>query len=234
MTKRTRVALVTGGNRGIGLEVCRQLAAGGATVLLGSRSLTAGAAAAQSIRSVGDVRAVQLDVTARADIESVHRLVTHEFGALDILVNNAAVLIAEDDAILDVSDDDLRTTFETNVFAPHAMCRAFLPAMLARRYGRVVNVSSEAGQLEEMSTYAPAYSVSKTALNGLTKMLAETVRGRGILVNAVNPGWVRTDMGGSHAPLSVREGADTIVWAATLPDNGPTGQFLSNRRSIAW
>lgn len=233
--KQTRVALVTGGNRGIGLEVCRQLARSGVTVLLGARDLQAGKAAAGQLASAQlSVTAVKLDITSDADIAGVRADVEREFGALDILVNNAAVLIGEDSSILDVSDAELRDTFETNVFAQLAMCRAFVPAMVARRYGRVVNVSSTAGQLQSMGTYAPAYSISKTALNALTKTIAESVSGTGVLANCVNPGWVRTDMGGPHAPLSVEQGADTIVWAATLADNGPTGAFLSGRRKIAW
>ena len=233
--KRTRVALVTGGNRGIGLEVCRQLARAGATVLLGSRNLQAGQAAAGQLAAAQlTVTPVQLDITSAADIERVRALVEQDFGALDILVNNAAILVAEDSGILEVSDAELRDTFETNVFAQLAMCRAFVPAMVSRRYGRVVNVSSTAGQLQSMSSYAPAYSISKTALNALTRTIAASVKDTGVLVNSVNPGWVRTDMGGPHATLSIEQGADTIVWAATLADNGPTGAFLSNRRPIAW
>jgi NAD(P)-dependent dehydrogenase (short-subunit alcohol dehydrogenase family) len=232
---RARVALVTGGNRGIGLEVCRQLAAAGVTVLLGSRKLQTGIVAATALSAERfDVRAVQLDITNSADIEAVRALVQREFGALDILVNNAAILLAEEQDIFEVSDEDFGATFDVNVFAQLAVCRAFIPAMVGRRYGRVVNVSSTAGQLQSMGNYAPAYSISKTALNALTKVVAESVSGTGVLVNSVNPGWVRTDMGGRHAPLSVEKGADTIVWAATLPDNGPTGAFLSNRRPIAW
>jgi NAD(P)-dependent dehydrogenase (short-subunit alcohol dehydrogenase family) len=229
------VALVTGGNRGIGLEVCRQLAGTGVTVLLGSRDLHAGADAARQLTSAQtSVRPVQLDITSSSDVAAARTLVEQEFGALDILVNNAAVLLAEDAGILEVSDSELRETFEVNVFAQLAMCRAFVPAMVVRRYGRVVNVSSTAGQLQSMTSYAPAYSISKTALNAMTKVVAESVRGTGVLVNCVNPGWVRTSMGGPHAPLTVEQGADTIVWAATLADNGPTGAFLGSRRPIAW
>jgi NAD(P)-dependent dehydrogenase (short-subunit alcohol dehydrogenase family) len=233
--RRARVALVTGGNRGIGLEVCRQLSAAGLTVLLGSRKLQAGIAAATTLSAERfDVRAVQLDITNSTDIEAVRARVLREFGALDILVNNAAILLDEEQDIFELSDETFRSTFDVNVFAQLAMCRAFIPAMVGRRYGRVVNVSSTAGQLQSMGTYAPAYSISKTALNAMTKVVAESVSGTGVLVNSVNPGWVRTDMGGRHAPLSVEKGADTVVWAAMLPDNGPTGAFLSNRRPIAW
>jgi NAD(P)-dependent dehydrogenase (short-subunit alcohol dehydrogenase family) len=230
-----RTALVTGGNRGIGLEISRQLARLGHRVLLGSRSKTAADEIASECRAAGlDVTAVALDITRADDIEAVRSLADQRFGGVDILVNNAAILLAEHTSILDVTRDELVATFETNFFAQAAMCQAFVPAMVTRHYGRVVNVSSQAGQLSGMGTYAPAYSMSKTALNALTKILAETTRKSGVLVNCVNPGWVRTDMGGAHAPRSVQHGADTIVWAATLPPGGPTGTFLSDRGRIDW
>jgi NAD(P)-dependent dehydrogenase (short-subunit alcohol dehydrogenase family) len=112
--------------------------------------------------------------------------------------------------------------------------QAFVPGMIERRYGRVVNVSSGAGQLSTMGTYAPAYSTSKTAVNAFTRQLAAAARGTGVLVNSVDPGWVRSDMGGPSAPRSIEQGADTIVWAATLPDNGPTGGFFADRRHRDW
>jgi len=143
-------------------------------------------------------------------------------------------MIGEDAELLDMPVDDFRRTFEANVFGALAVCQAFVPGMVARRYGRVVNVSSGAGQLSSMGTYAPAYSISKAALNALTIQLAAAVKGSGVLVNCVNPGWVRTRMGGAAAPRSIEQGADTIAWAATLPDDGPTGRFLSDRRPIAW
>jgi NAD(P)-dependent dehydrogenase (short-subunit alcohol dehydrogenase family) len=153
---------------------------------------------------------------------------------VDVLVNNAAILVAESRAILATSIRDLRATFETNLFGAIAVAKAFVPAMVERRYGRVVNVSSQAGQLASMGTYAPAYSMSKTALNAFTRQLAAATRGTGVLVNSACPGWVRTDMGGPSAPKSVEEGADTIVWLATLPAKGPSGRFFSERRGIDW
>jgi NAD(P)-dependent dehydrogenase (short-subunit alcohol dehydrogenase family) len=136
--------------------------------------------------------------------------------------------------VLSIPADAFRRTFETNVFGMIEVSRALVPSMVSRGYGRIVNISSGAGQLASMSTYAPAYSMSKTAVNAFTRIVAETYRGRGILANAVDPGWVRTDMGGPSAPRSVEEGADTIVWLATLPDTGPTGGFFRDRRPITW
>jgi NAD(P)-dependent dehydrogenase (short-subunit alcohol dehydrogenase family) len=229
------VALVTGANRGIGLEVCRHLAARGCRVVLTARDGAKAEAAAHALsRDRADVAPQQLDVTDAASIEAAARDITRRFGRVDILINNAAVLIAEDEDLLDTSLDAFRQTFEANVFGAIAAGQAFVPGMVQRRYGRVVNVSSAAGQLASMTTYAPAYSISKAALNAFTRQLAAATRGVGVLVNAANPGWVRTDMGGPSAPRSVEQGADTIVWLATLPDDGPTGGFFSDRKPIAW
>jgi NAD(P)-dependent dehydrogenase (short-subunit alcohol dehydrogenase family) len=136
--------------------------------------------------------------------------------------------------VLDTPLDGFRETFETNCFGAIEVCREFVPAMAKRGYGRVVNVSSGAGQLSKMSTYAPAYSISKAALNAFTRTLAATYRDSGVLANVVDPGWVRTDMGGRSAPRSVQEGTDTTVWLATLPDRGPTGGFFRDRRQVEW
>jgi len=233
MTER-RTALVTGANRGIGLEVCRQLAAKGHHVILTARSSAKAKAAAATLHGDGDVSPAVLDVTDARSIQ----LLAHELASrgvhVDIVVNNAGILVGESRGVLETTDDDLRRTFETNVFGAIAVGRAFVPGMIDRRYGRVVNVSSEAGQLSSMGTYAPAYSMSKSALNAFTRQLAAATRGKGILVNSACPGWVRTDMGGASAPRSVEEGADTIVWLATLPARGPTGGFFSDRRGIEW
>lgn len=177
---------------------------------------------------------VRMDVTDVQSIVAAHRTVTESLGSVDVLVNNAAVLLFENDDVLSIPPDAYRDTFETNVFGVIEVCRVFAPDMARARYGRIVNVSSGAGQLATMSAYAPAYSMSKAALNAFTRILAHSYRASGVLVNAVDPGWVRTDMGGPSASRSPQEGADTIVWLATLPDDGPTGGFFRDRRAIEW
>jgi NAD(P)-dependent dehydrogenase (short-subunit alcohol dehydrogenase family) len=231
-TSATRIALVTGANRGIGLEVSRQLLERGYRVVMTGRDLRKVEAAQRAFG--GDAIAVGMDVKDRASIANARRAVIAEMGRVDVLVNNAAIVLHESGSVLSIPPDAFRATFDTNLFGVIEVCRAFVPAMAERRYGRVVNVSSGAGQLSGMSTYAPAYSISKAALNAFTKILAETYRGGGVLVNAVDPGWVRTDMGGRSAPRSVEQGAETIVWAATLESDGPTGGFFRDRRPIEW
>jgi NAD(P)-dependent dehydrogenase (short-subunit alcohol dehydrogenase family) len=233
--RRKRVALVTGANRGLGLETTRQLLARGLNVVLAGRDVRALERALGSL-SAADERAttVQMDVTDPSSIRSAQRAVAKRFGGVDVLVNNAAVLLFDGEDVLSIPADAYRRTFETNVFGAIEAARVFLPGMVAAGYGRVVNVSSGAGQLARMSDYAPAYSMSKTALNAFTRILAYTYRESGVLVNSADPGWVRTNMGGPSAPRSTEEGADTIVWLATLPDDGPTGGFFHDRRLIDW
>jgi NAD(P)-dependent dehydrogenase (short-subunit alcohol dehydrogenase family) len=229
-----RTALVTGANRGLGLEVCRQLAARGLRVILTARDYGKAEAAARSLRGDGDVTPELLDVTSGASIRALAADLAARGRLVDVLVNNAAILVGESHGALEVSADDLRSTFDTNVFGAVASAQAFVPGMVERKYGRVVNVSSQAGQLTSMGSYAPAYSMSKSALNAFTRQLAGETRGHGVLVNSACPGWVRTDMGGRGAPRSVEQGADTIVWLATLPPKGRTGGFFSDRKHIDW
>jgi len=232
---RPRVAVVAGGNRGIGFEVCRELGQRGLTVILGSRDRLRGEAAAAELLAAGlDVRVRQLDTTDPAGVRDLAAWLDRELGGADVLVNNAAILLEEDVDVLRISESAFRDSFETNVMGPLRLCQALVPGMRVRRYGRVVNVSSGAGQLSGMDGYAPAYSLSKAALNALTRLVAHAGQRRNVLVNAVDPGWVRTDMGGPSAPRSPAQGADTIVWCATLPDRGPTGGFFRDRRPIPW
>ena len=232
MAEERRVALVSGANRGIGREIVRQLAERGVTTILGSRDEAKGHAAAEAID--GDVRVRQLDVTGEKSIRNLARDVEEEFGRLDILVNNAGISIDGGQRGVDADLDVVRETLEMNLFGAWRLCEAFVPLMQRNRYGRIVNVSSGMGALNDMGGGSPAYRVSKTSLNALTRILASELRGTGILVNSVCPGWVQTDMGGSGASRTVEEGADTLVWAATLPDNGPTGGFFRDRREIPW
>jgi NAD(P)-dependent dehydrogenase (short-subunit alcohol dehydrogenase family) len=232
----SRVALVTGANRGIGREVCRQLAARGFHVVLTARNLARAEAAASTIGATGtgSVIPARLDVTDAGSIRTLADELSGRRLSVDVLVNNAGVLLSEDDGVLEMTARDIRATFETNVIGAVAVSQAFVPGMIDRGHGRIVNVSSEAGQLSSMETYAPAYSMSKAALNAFTRQLAGETRGTDVLVNSACPGWVRTDMGGPGAPRSVEEGADTIVWLATLGAKGPSGGFFSDRRKLEW
>ena len=227
-----RVALVSGGNRGIGLEICRQLAAKGYTVILGARDEEAGREAADKLE--GDVRPHQLAVSDAASIERVGRYVEEEFGRLDALVNNAGISNDDGQRGADADLDRVREALEANFLGAWGLCEVAIPLMQKNGYGCIVNISSGLGALEDMGGGSPGYRVSKTALNALTRILSSELRSGGILVNSIDPGWVQTDMGGSNASRSVEDGADTPVWAATLPKGGPTGGFFRDRRSVAW
>lgn len=234
-----RLALVTGANRGIGHEIVRQLALAGITPVLAARSRDKAnkAAAALAAQGIPAATAV-LDVTRDDSVAAAIRDIEAAHGPLDILVNNAAILIDEpngfDASIFDVRMDILRRTFETNVEGPLRLMQAVLPGMRARRYGRVVNVSSTAGQMAGMGPGFPAYRMSKAALNALTAIVAGEVTEANVKVNAMCPGWVKTDMGGPDAERTVEEGADTALWLATLPARGPSGGFFQDRKPIAW
>jgi NAD(P)-dependent dehydrogenase (short-subunit alcohol dehydrogenase family) len=232
MTGDGRIALVSGGNRGIGLEIVRQLAEKGITVILGSRDEEQGRAAAERVS--GDVIVKQLDVVDEKSVDRLAVSVEEEFGRLDILVNNAGISNDRGQHGVDADLDRVREALEANLFGAWRLCEVFILLMQRYHYGRIVNISSGMGALNDMGGGSPAYRVSKTALNALTRILASELRGSGILVNSVCPGWVRTDMGGSSASRSVEEGADTPVWAAMLPNNGPTGGFFRDRRPIPW
>ncbi len=238
MSENKKVAVVTGGNRGIGFETCRQLAKQDIKVILTSRDEAKGKAAAEKLQAEGlDVSNYQLDVTDAESIKRLAQFIKGNFGRLDILVNNAGVLqdYAESNgSIFNLKISTLQNTLETNTFGPLLLCQALIPLMKEHNYGRVVNVSSGAGQLHDMNTGYPSYRISKTALNAVTRIVANELEGTNILVNAVCPGWVRTDMGGQNAPRTPEQGADTIVWLATLPENGPTSGFFRDRKPIDW
>jgi len=234
MSPTKRVAVVTGANRGIGFETCRQLAKKGIQVILTSRDRANGEAAVEKLQAEGlDVSYHPLDVTDSDSVQRLAEFIKSEFGQLDILVNNAGVLLDSSDTVLSTKIDTLRKTIDTNLYGPLLLCQALIPLM-KHNYGRVVNVSSGAGQLSDMTSGYPSYRISKTALNALTRILANELKGTNILVNSVCPGWVKTDMGGANAPRTPEQGADTIVWLATLPDNGPTSGFFRDRQPIPW
>jgi len=232
MTEDGRVALVSGANRGIGREIVRQLAEKGITTILGSRDEEKGRTAAEGMN--GNVIVKRLDVIDEDSMDRLTSFVEDEFGRLDILVNNAGIANDSGQRGVDADLGSVREALEANLFGAWRLCEAFVPLMQRNGYGRIVNISSGMGALNDMGGGSPAYRVSKTALNALTRILASELRGSGILVNSVCPGWVRTDMGGSDASRSVEEGADTPIWAATLPDNGPTGGFFRDRRPVSW
>ena len=232
MAENGRVALVSGGNRGIGLEIVRQLAERGLTVVLGSRDGEQGRAAAAGLS--GSVVVRQLDVADPESVDRLSRSVEEEFGRLDVLVNNAGITNDEGQRGMDADLERVREALETNLLGAWRLCEAAIPFMRRHGYGRIVNISTSMAALEDMGGGSPGYRVSKTGLNALTRILASELRGSGILVNSVEPGWVQTDMGGSRAPRPVEEGAEGAVWAATLPNNGPTGGFFRDRRQIPW
>ena len=230
-----QVALVTGANRGLGLEVVRQLCTTGMTVLLGTRELAAGEKVAKQLRRDGaDVVAVKLDVTSQPDIDALAACIDKNYGRLDVLVNNAGSHYDVADRPSSVAMDTVRAAMETNLFGAWRLSEAVLPLMRRHGYGRVVNVSSGCGSSAAQREACPAYRVSKSALNTYTRALASEMAGSGILVNAVCPGWVATDMGGPGG-RPVNEGAAGIVWAACLPEHATTnGGFFRDRERIAW
>lgn len=223
------VALVSGASRGIGREIARQLAADhGYAVLAGARD-PEGAGAPDH----DEITFVQLDVADQASVDRLAKRVESEPGRLDALVNNAGVYGSPTGAA-DYELGEAHEVLETNLFGAWRLSQAVLPLLRQGGHGRIVNVSSGAGQLDDMQGGRAAYRISKSGLNALTRTLAADEAGAGLLVNTMCPGWVRTDMGTSAAPRSVQEGADTAVWLATLPDDGPSGGFFRDRKPIPW
>jgi NAD(P)-dependent dehydrogenase (short-subunit alcohol dehydrogenase family) len=227
-----RTILATGANRGIGLAIARQLADLGNSVFIGARDLRAGEEAAQSLRRSGlNIEAVHIDLTDAATIDAANEKFDKSGRHIDVLVNNAGVL--HERPILELTDAEIGESLAVHLTGPLRLIRLLAPKMIARRYGRIVNLSSGWGSFAEGMGGPGMYGVTKAALNALTirlgKELPSTVK-----VNAVCPGWVRTRMGGQGATRSSDEGADTAVWLATLPDDGPTGGFFRDREPIEW
>ena len=229
------VALVTGSARGIGLETVRQLAKLGGPVLLTARDLEKAEEASARLSFEG-VKTLPraLDVTSHDSIQDLADAVEREHGRLDILVNNAGVFLDKQDFGEHVAADVVRQTLETNLIGALQACQAFVPLMRRQNYGRIVNVSSALGSLFEMTGKYPAYRISKAALNALTRVFAGELEGTNIIVNSCCPGWAQTEMGGPRATRPVADAADTIVWLATLPDDGPRGGFFRDRQPLPW
>jgi NAD(P)-dependent dehydrogenase (short-subunit alcohol dehydrogenase family) len=242
-TNTKRVALVTGANRGIGFEIARQLAQKDMIVVMGARDEEKGTQTRERLAEEGlKAHFTLLDVTEPTSIQAALGKLRDAHGRLDVLVNNAGVMIDGDTGILALSLATLRNTLETNTFGPLLLSQACVPVMQRGGYGRIVNLSSTLGSLagimnpdsDQDQILSPAYRMSKTLLNATTALLAKELRGSNILVNSVCPGWVRTDMGGPRAPLDPAQAAATPVWLATLPDGGPTGGFFRERQLLPW
>ena len=231
---RMKTALVTGANKGIGREVALQLAKKGFHMFIGARNRHAGRKAAEKIaKQGGKATFLEIDVNDNESVTGAAREFAKIADHLDVLVNNAGIMMDGDDAILKISDDLVRKTLETNTLGALRVTRAFVPLLAKSKEPRVINVSSGGGQLTGGADgWSPAYCISKTALNGVTSQLAAALPK--FAVNSVCPGWVRTDMGGSNATRSVEEGADTIVWLATDAPQNLTGKFLRDRKEIPW
>ena len=230
-----RAALVTGANRGVGLEICSQLGRAGYRVVLTARNPEKGARATEILCRDGlDVRFQALDVTDPASIREAAAFVEGELGRLDALVNNAAISLDPTGSLETLDLDLMRRTLDANLLGALGCCQAFLPMMRRQEYGRVVNVSSGRGSFSRLGTGGACYRISKTALNALTVILADEMKETNILVNAMTPGWVRTRLGGIKAPRSTAQGAETAIWLATLPDDGPRGRFFRDRKELPW
>jgi NAD(P)-dependent dehydrogenase (short-subunit alcohol dehydrogenase family) len=228
------IALVTGANRGIGREVVRLLARDGFTAILGARDPDKGEAAAAELRGQDlEVEFRRVDVADPESVKALGGALASDFGRLDVLVNNAAVHYDTWQRGVDADLDVVREALETNMLGAWRTAQACLPLLRRSPHGRLVNVSSGAGSLAGMGAGAPAYSVSKAALNAMTRILAAELRNDGVLVNAVCPGWVATDMGGAGG-RPVEDGAASVIWAVTLSDDGPTGGFFRDGRRLEW
>ncbi len=236
------VAVITGANRGLGLETARQMAKRDFRVILTSRHAGKGEIAVEKLLAEGlEVLFQPLDVASENSVAELGAFIHSRCGRVDVLINNAGVFLdshgSEDSGgagVLTASLDTLAATLKTNLYGPLLLAQELVPLMKQQRYGRIVNVSSGMGQLSDMEGKSPAYRISKTALNALTRILAAETQGYNILVNSVCPGWVRTDMGGPNAERTVEQGASGIVWAATLPDDGPNGGFFRDGQPISW
>jgi NAD(P)-dependent dehydrogenase (short-subunit alcohol dehydrogenase family) len=231
--QKQKTALVTGANKGIGFEVARQIARQGFRVFLGARNAKAGRTAAEKLSGDGEVIFLEIDLSNEKSIRAAAEELSRQSDRLDVLVNNAGILLDEDKSALTITPEIFETTLRTNTLGPWLVAQAFAPLLKKSRAPRIVNVSSSGGQLQDGADgWAPAYCVSKTALNGVTAQLAAALPK--FAVNSVCPGWVRTDMGGENARRSIGEGAASIVWLAIEAPQDLTGKFIKDRKVIPW
>ncbi|MFJ5760491.1 SDR family oxidoreductase [Neobacillus sp. NPDC093182] len=235
MSEDKQVALVTGGNRGIGYELVKQLALKGFKVILASRDPEMGHEAAQKLMESNlDVSIVEMDVNNQESISQAALTVSERYGRLDVLINNAGVYLDKNEKLLAIDPGILEKTMATNFFGVYHVIRSFIPLMEKQGYGRIINVSSEYGAMSEMSyPGVGAYKLSKFALNGLTRLVAAEINGD-IKINAVDPGWVSSDMGGPSAPRTPKQAAQSILWLATIGPEGPNGKFFREGKPIDW
>lgn len=235
MSKDIKVALVTGGNRGIGYELVKQLTLKGFKVILASRDPEMGHEATQKLKESNlDVSFVVMDVDNQESIRQAAITVNERYGKLDVLINNAGVYLDENKKLVAMDPSILERTMATNFFGAYHVIRSFIPLMEKQGYGRIINVSSEYGALSEMAyPGVGAYKLSKLALNGLTQLVAGEIKGD-IKINAVDPGWVSSDMGGPSAPRTPKQAAESILWLATIGPEGPNGGFFRDGKRIDW
>ncbi|MCC3859618.1 SDR family NAD(P)-dependent oxidoreductase [Pseudemcibacter aquimaris] len=225
----TKTVLITGGNRGLGLETVKAMAKDGYKVLLGCRDLETGKEIAS--QQQGDIFAVKIDLSDSGELRKQAQDILTVHGGIDVLINNGAILT--NGTISTASPEDFYQSMQVNLLAPFDLIQVILPHMIKRGYGRIVNVTSDWGSFADGLDGPLSYSVSKAALNALTLNMSSDLPNN-VKVNSVNPGWLRTDMGGPSAPLAVEEGVETIKWLATLPDDGPNGGFFNQLKPIAW
>jgi NAD(P)-dependent dehydrogenase (short-subunit alcohol dehydrogenase family) len=235
MSKDIKVALVTGGNRGIGYELVKQLALKGFKVILASRDSEMGHKAAQKLQQSNlDVSFVVMDIDNQESIHQAAITVNERYGRVDVLINNAGVYLEENKKLVAMDPSILERTMTTNFFGAYYCVRSFIPLMEKQGYGRIINVSSEYGAMSEMSYQGVgAYKLSKLALNGLTRLAAAEIKGN-IKINAADPGWVSSDMGGPSAPRTPKQAAESILWLATIGPEGPNGEFFRDGKRIDW
>jgi NAD(P)-dependent dehydrogenase (short-subunit alcohol dehydrogenase family) len=233
-TENRPIVVVTGGNRGIGFEICRQLAGRGAQAVLTARSIEAGQAAVSKL-AVANLHAqfYPLDVNSPQSIVEMHEFLERTFGRVDVLVNNAAIISNDEAFGLEVTLATVRATLETNTFAPLLLSQTLAPLLKRSHAGRIINISSGQGALSEMQGDYAAYRISKAALNAVTLILAAELRGA-VAVNSMCPGWVKTDMGGANAEREVSQGADSAVWLALDAPQDLTGKFVRDRQVVPW